>query len=154
MLDRRKFKFHMQVQVRNYEIDWQGVVHNAIYLHYFETGRIAYLEQVGVKVDVNSVQHESKVMVVRNEIDYRMPAQFGDVLDVYTRISFIRESSFAFEGILEHAISKKTIAENISFHVWINDRTNRPMRAPDEFRAIVGKFEGPDALITHPTTLI
>jgi acyl-CoA thioester hydrolase len=154
MLDRKKFKFHSQVRVRNYEIDWQGVVHNANYLLYFETGRIAYLEHIGVKVDINTIQHESRVMVVRNEIDYRLPARFGDVIDIHTRISFIRESSFAFEGILENAVSGKLIAENISFHVWLSDKTNRPLRAPDEFRAIVGKFEGPDALITYPTTAV
>lgn len=154
MLDKSKFQFKTQVRVRNYEIDWQGVVHNANYLLYFEVGRVAYLEHVGVKVDVNSIQHESKVVVVRNEIDYRAPARFDDLLDVYTRISFIRDTSFAFEGILENAATKLMVGENISFHVWMDYKKNRPMRIPDEFRGVIGKFEGDNALITMPTTLI
>ncbi len=154
MLDKSKFKFKTQVRVRNYEIDWQGVVHNANYLLYFEVGRVAYLEHVGVKIDVNSIQHESKVVVVRNEIDYRSPARFDDTLDVYTRISFIRDTSFAFEGMLEHAQTKTAIAENVSFHVWLDFRTNRPMQVPNEFRGVIRKFESDNALITIPTTLI
>ena len=154
MLDRSKFKFRTQIKVRNYEIDWQGVVHNGNYLLYFEAGRVAYLEHCGVKVDVNSIQHESKVVVVRNEIDYRAPARFGDVLDVFTRVSFIRDTSFAFEGIIEHSATEQLIAENVSFHVWLDDRTNKPMRVPDAFRATIGKFEGNQALITHPVTLV
>lgn len=154
MLDRSKFKFKTQIKVRNYEIDWQGVVHNGNYLLYFEAGRVAYLEHIGVKVDVNSIQHESKVVVVRNEIDYRAPARFGDVLDVYTRVSFIHKTSFAFEGIMEHAESKQLIAENVSFHVWLDDRTNKPLRVPDAFRGIIGRFEGEHALIAHPATLV
>lgn len=154
MLDKSKFKFKTQVRVRNYEIDWQGVVHNANYLLYFEVSRVAYLEHIGVKVDINSIQHESKVMVVRNEIDYQAPARFGDLLDVYTRISYIRDTSFAFEGILQHAESKQPIAENVSFHVWLDHRTNRPMRVPTEFRSVIRNFERDDALITMPTMLI
>jgi len=154
MLDKSKFNFKTQVRVRNYEVDWQGVVHNANYLLYFEVGRVAYLEDVGVKVDVNSIQHKSKIVVVRNEIDYRAPAQFNDLLDVYTRISFIRDTSFAFEGILEHAETKRLVGENVSFHVWLDHRTNEPMRVPDEFRSVIRRFEGDKALITMPTTLI
>jgi len=154
MLDKSKFKFKTQVRVRNYEIDWQGIVHNANYLLYCEVGRVAYLEHIGVKIDINSIQHESKIVVVRNEIDYRSPARFGDLLDVYTRISFIRDTSFAFEGILEHANSKMPIAENVSFHVWLDFRTNRPMQVPVEFRNVIRKFEGENALITIPQTLI
>ena len=153
MLDKSRFRFKTQVRVRNYEIDWQGIVHNANYLLYFEVGRVAYLEHVGVKVDINSIQHESKVVVVRNEIDYKSPARFDDVLDVYTRISFVRETSFAFEGILENAQSNILVAENVSFHVWLDHVTNKPLRVPDGFRAVVRKFEGENALITAPTTL-
>jgi acyl-CoA thioester hydrolase len=154
MLDKSKFKFHSQIRVRNYEIDVQGVVHNANYLLYFEIGRFAYLENLGVKLDVTIQQHESKVVVVRNEIDYRAPARFGDLLDVYTRISFIRDTSFAFEGILQHAESKQPIAENVSFHVWLDHKTNLPMRVPTEFRSVIRNFERDNALITMPTMLI
>ena len=154
MLDKSKFRFKSQLRVRNYEIDWQGVVHNANYLLYFESGRVDYLERIGVRVDVNSIQHESKVVVVRNEIDYRAPARFGDPLDVYTRVSFIRDTSFAFEGLIEHAETKKPIAENVSFHVWLNDRTNKPMRVPDEFRGIIRRFEGDNVLISAPVALV
>jgi acyl-CoA thioester hydrolase len=154
MLDKTKFKFKTQVRVRNYEIDWQGVVHNANYLLYFEVGRVAYLEHIGVKVDINSIQHESKVVVVRNEIDYRSPARFDDLIDVYTRVSFIRDTSFAFEGILEHAVTKRLIGENVSFHVWLNDKTNHPMTVPGSFRNVISRFEGDNAVITWPTTLV
>ncbi len=154
MLDKSKFRFKTQVRVRNYEIDWQGVVHNGVYLLYFEAARVAYLEHIGVKVDVNSIQHESKVVIVRNEIDYRAPARFGDVLDIFTRVSFIRDTSFAFEALMEHAEKKLLIAENVSFHVWLDERTNRPTRVPDAFRGIVRKFEGDSALISNPVTLV
>lgn len=149
-----EFKHKAQVRVRNYEVDWQGVVHNAVYLYYFEVGRIDYLEHLGIKIDLHTIQHESKVVVARNEIDYRSPARFGELIDVYTRISFIRNTSFAFEGILEETLSKRRIAENLSVHVWLDHRTNAPVRVGEEFRALVKKFEGDNVLIEQSTWFV
>src|SRR3970282_674932 len=99
-MDKSLFKFKNQVRVRNYEIDWQGIVHNAVYLLYFETGRIEYLKNLKVKIDMNNIQHENKVVLVRNEINYKSPARFDELLNVYTRISIIRNTSFTFESYI------------------------------------------------------
>ena len=152
-LDTSQFKHKTQVKVRNYEIDWQGIVHNAVYLYYFEIGRIAYLEHLGLTIDLNTIQHDAKVVVARNEIDYKASAHFGDVLDVYTRVAYIRNTSFAFEGILELATSKERIAENVSVHVWTDDRSNRPKTVGNDFRLKVQAYEGENVLITKPGTV-
>ena len=153
-MEKSRFKFKSQVRVRNYEIDWQGIVHNANYLLYFEVGRVAYLEQLGVKVDINSIQHESKIVVARNEIDYFSAARFGEVIDIYTRISFIRNTSFAFEGILEDSKGHRLIAENTCIHVWLDQRTNQPTPVLDSFRKVVQEYEGKNVSITWPTYLV
>ena len=141
-LDRSNFRHSTRIRVRNYEVDWQGIVHNANYLLYFETGRIAYLEQIGIPVNVDAVRGESRVVVARNEIDYRSPARFGDELDVLTRISYIRTTSFAFEGIIEAAPSGRLIAENVSVHVWLDGASGAPVRVGEVFRRLVSAFEG------------
>jgi acyl-CoA thioester hydrolase len=74
---RRKFNHSVPLQVRNYEVDWQGIVHNAVYLQYFEIGRMEYLKRIGVRVDLHSIVNESKVVVARNEVDYRSSSTFG-----------------------------------------------------------------------------
>jgi acyl-CoA thioester hydrolase len=148
--DRATFRFHSNLRVRNYEIDWQGIVHNATYLQYFETGRIAYLQHLGVQVDIHTIQHSSKVVLVRNELDYRSPARFGELLRIHTRIAFIRNSSFAFEGIMEEETTGRRIAENTAFHVWLDETTDRPRTVPGEFRKAVAAFEGAHALIDWP----
>jgi acyl-CoA thioester hydrolase len=133
------FKFRTRIRVKNYEIDWQGIVHNATYLLYFEEGRVEYLKNLGVKIDINSIQHEYKTVLVRNEIDYKSPAVFDEQLNVYTRISTIRNTSFTFEGIIEEATTKRLVAENVAVHVWLNPATNEPTRVSDEFRRLVHK---------------
>jgi acyl-CoA thioester hydrolase len=150
-MNKAKFKHVTQLRVRNYEVDWQGIVHNANYLHYFEVGRIEYLRQMGAKIDMNEIQGESKVVLVRNEIDYTTPAYFDDLLNVHTRMSFIKNSSFAMEGILERSKTLELVSTNIAFHVWLNPNTNKSKPVPDEFRRMVQQYEGSDCEIFWPT---
>jgi YbgC/YbaW family acyl-CoA thioester hydrolase len=147
-LQRSLFRFSTSLRVRNYEVDWQGIVHNAVYLHYFENARIAYLEAMGVKINLDAIRGESRIVVARNEIDYRKPARYGETLEILTRVSFVRETSFAFEGIIESG--GELVAENVAFHVWLDQHTGRPVRVGRWFREAVRRFEGNSALVLWP----
>ncbi len=142
-----QFKFKTQVRVRNHEVDWQGIVHNAVYLLYFEIGRAEYLKNLGVKIDINSIQHDYKVVLVRNEINYISPARFDELLDVHSRIARIGNTSFTFEGYIEEATTKRFVSENNAVHVWIDPRTNESAKVSDNFRKLVQKFEGNNVAI-------
>ncbi|MBI4417163.1 MAG: hypothetical protein HY563_00195, partial [Ignavibacteriales bacterium] len=50
--DPKLFGHRTELTVRNYEVDWQGIVHNAVYLLYFEMGRVEYLKQIGATLDL------------------------------------------------------------------------------------------------------
>ena len=152
MIDKKKFKHNVRVIVRNNEIDWQGIVHNAVYLHYFEVGLMGYFETIGFPIVINPLKMEWKVVIGRNEIDYRSPARFNETLDVYTRIAWIRNTSYALQGFIEEAKTKRLIAENASIHVWLDKETDMAATVPEFFRTIVRKYEGPDVLIATMTT--
>ena len=149
----QQFKFKTQVRVRNYEVDWQGIVHNAVYLLYFEIGRVEYLKNLGVKIDINSIQRDYKVVLARNEINYESPARFDELLNVHTRIASIRNTSFTFEAYIEEATTKRFISENSAVHVWLDPRTNESTKVSDGFRKLVQKFEGKNAAIEWQTHL-
>ena len=153
-MDKKLFRHRTTVRVRNYEIDWQGIVHNAIYLHYFEVGRIEYLTTIGAKVDINTINNQSKVVLARNEIDYRTPARYGDTIVVCSRISSIKNTSFIFEGLLERESDGATIAENVAVHVWLNNKTDRPAQVPDDFRQLVRTYEGEHCSIQRTTMIV
>ena len=152
-MDPAIFKHRIKLRVRNYEVDWQGIVHNANYLLYFETARIEYLKNLGVKVDINSIQHDSKVVLVRNEINYLSPVRFDDELEIFTRISYIKNTSFAFESFMEKSSNGQRMAENIAVHVWLNPKTDEPTRVSDEFRKAVLQFEGNSLTLFDKTSL-
>ena len=145
---KKLFRHVTELRVRNYEVDWQGIVHNAVYLLYFEVGRVEYLKQIGAALDLSGIRGHSKVVLVRNEIDYASSLAFDENLEVHTRISTIRNSSFLMEGMLVRKESGQAVSTNIAHHVWLDPGTNAPLRVPDTFRKLVQAYEGAQCSIT------
>ena len=145
------FKHKIQIYVRSYEVDWQGIVHNSNYLRYFEVGRIEYFKHIGAKVDMGTIKGENKIVLVRNEVDYEYPARFDELLNVYTRVTFVKDSSFGMEGLMESADGQRVLSRNVAYHVWLDPDTNRPKTIGDGFRKLVQQFEGDSCAIIWPT---
>jgi len=144
----RKFKHKFPVRVRNYHVDSQGIVHNAIYLEYCETGRVEYVRELGVHLLPTGVyDHGIMINVKRNEINYEAPAYVDDLIHVHTRISYIKNSSFCFEHLITHSDTGKLLVTQKSVQVNLNPSTKRPERLPDNLREIIIKFEGKDVEI-------
>lgn len=105
-----EFKHSTQVRVRTFEVDSQGIVHNLNYLKYLEIGRVEYRRNLGYNILPTGIFNDGlKVVVVRNEVDYKTFAYLDDVLNIYTRISWIKNSSFCFDQIIESDLNKQII---------------------------------------------
>ena len=79
MMDQDKYFFTLEIAVRDYELDSEGIVNNAIYLHYLEHTRHAFVTQEGIPF--GSLTSDGLIPVVRRlEIDYYTPLRSGDVM--------------------------------------------------------------------------
>lgn len=74
-----KYIFTLEIAVRDYELDSEGIVNNAIYLNYLEHTRHAFVKQEGIPF--GSLTSDGLIPVVRRmEIDYHTPLRTGDVM--------------------------------------------------------------------------
>ena len=71
------YSYKLEMKVRDYECDIQGVVNNANYQHYLEHARHEFLEHIGGSF---SQLHEQGVdpMVSRITLEYKRPLRGGD----------------------------------------------------------------------------
>jgi acyl-CoA thioester hydrolase len=136
------YRHRTVIRVRNFEVDWQGIVHNAVYLQYFETGRFEYLRAAGYQVDLLSVNRKSRVVLARNEIDYLYPASFDEELEVFTKVSLIGNKSYIFKGVIRNVKTQKLISRNNAVHVWLTQRTGKPRKIPRDFVKIIEAYQG------------
>lgn len=135
------FRHVTQIRVRTFEVDSQGIVHNINYLKYLEIGRVEYRRDLGYVLLPNGIFNDGlKVVVVRNEIDYKSPAYLDELLNIHTRISWIKNSSFCFEQIIESHVNRKIICYGKGILVSINS-LNLPESITENFKQEIKNFE-------------
>jgi len=135
------FNHQIEIRVRTFDIDMQGIVHNSVYLKYLEIGRIEYRRSYGYKILKSGQFNDGlTVIVAHNSIDYNSPAHIDDVLIVKTKISWIKNSSFCFEQIIVN--DKDTvICDGMGILVNLNPETKMPEPLPEKFIHEVQRYE-------------
>lgn len=72
-----KYVFQMPMQVRDYEVDAEGIVNNAEYLHYMEHTRHEFCKKAGFSF--REMQRDGiDPVVTRIEVDYKHSLGLGD----------------------------------------------------------------------------
>ena len=73
----KKYIFELPMKVRDYEVDVEGIVNNANYLHYLEHTRHEFCESAGLSfrdMHLNGIDP----VLSRVEIDYKTPLTLGE----------------------------------------------------------------------------
>ncbi len=131
--------FTLEIAVRDYELDSEGIVNNAIYLHYLEHTRHAFVKQEGIPF--GSLTSEGLVPVVRRmAIDYYTPLRSGDVM--LSRLWIEREGPrFIFhQDIFRKEDGQRVV--NAVVTIVCMDRDGRINRG-DELAARINKYLDP-----------
>lgn len=86
----------LELAVRDYELDLQGIVNNSVYQNYLEHARHEFLHAKGY--DFASLSKAGvDLVVVRAELDYKKPLTSGDRFFVDTQFRLIDRVRFAFD---------------------------------------------------------
>jgi acyl-CoA thioester hydrolase len=131
------FKYGCPVEVRFRDCDPIGHVNNAAYLTYLEVARFAYWRDVCGGRGWGDI----KFIMARAEVDYKAPAEQGDVLDVGLGITGFGRTSFVFEYELlnQHGI---LIARARTVQVMYDYAAEKPVPVPQAFKDRVFAYEG------------
>jgi acyl-CoA thioester hydrolase len=132
------FRFSTDVRVRFAETDAQSVVHNSVYLVWFEIARIAYLEEhAGGYPALRETGLES--FVLESYVRYRQPAHFDDRLRIHARVGGLRGARFRFD--YEVRREGELIADGWTAHACVDATTLRPTRIPQTLADAIAKAE-------------
>jgi acyl-CoA thioester hydrolase len=116
--------FEIQLKVRDYECDIQGIVNNAVYQSYLEHARHEYLQSKNISFK-KLTEQGILLMVSRIEMDFKRSLTSGDTFLVKLRIERQGLKLVFFEDIFrlsDHALCLKAKVEVIA---KINDKLSR-----------------------------
>ncbi len=141
-IDLSLFHHTIKEKVKFHEIDMMGVVNNAVYLNYFEDARVKYLQDLKIKYKLAEIMEgDSFFIMARNEINYLLPATFDDELIVYTKIEWIKNTSFSFKHVIVREKNNSIIADGGGILVHINLSTKEKQNLPTSFISAIQNFE-------------
>ncbi len=129
------WEFSEQWRVRQYELDSQGHVNNAVYLNYAEQVAIDHAEAAGFGRDFNQ-RHGGAWVVHRHTITYRRPAEYDDEVRVTTRVTSLGGVRATRRTTIQRAGDELLLAQAETEWTWVRLTDGRPTRIPAELVAL------------------
>jgi|TARA_B100000780_G_scaffold67642_1_gene44729 acyl-CoA thioester hydrolase len=126
----------IEILVRYSETDQMSFVYHGNYVKYFEIGRITWLKKLGISY--KKMEEEGILLpVIELSINFKKPALFDDKLILKTKLK--RIPSYMIEFDFEIKRDDKLITLGYTKLVFLNSKTNKPMRCPNNILKLIGK---------------
>jgi acyl-CoA thioester hydrolase len=121
-----------KLRVRYAEIDAQGHVNNAVYLSYFEVGRVEWLRAAGLSYRELEGRGYG-IVVVEALVRYRRAAFFDDELTLRTELAELNRATLRFEYVVLRG--GDVLVTGHTRHACVDLATGKPIRVPGEVLA-------------------
>ncbi len=130
-------KITTPVQVRFSDLDMARHVHNAVYLQYFELGRMDLLRHF-MEQDHDWVR--TGLILARNEVDHRKPIHLADPVQVQTWCGRIGDKSFDLMYSVQHVQDGSVFAEGRSVMVAFDYEKQASIALPKTWRTALARY--------------
>jgi acyl-CoA thioester hydrolase len=135
------FRFFHTLRVRFAETDLQAIVFNGNYLMYYDVAWTEYFRALGFAWK-DIIAAGADTVLARTTLEFKAPARFDDLLEIYTRVSRIGNTSITFEFEIYRTGEDQLLGAASSLYVCVDPQTLKPVRVPDTLRAWFTEFEG------------
>ena len=137
----KDFSHKTTVKVRFHEVDMLGVCNNAVYINFFEHARLEYVKEAELIPEGGIFSDGRLFFMVRNEINYLGHSFYDDELDVYSRVSYIKNSSFGYDHIIVRKKTGEVIVDGKGVVVIVDSKSRKSTPLTEEFIEKIRKFE-------------
>ena len=127
-----EFAYRHRLSVRFRDCDAMGHVNHAVYLTYFEQGRLTFWREL-----TGTPSPYTRVIIARAECDYRAPAHFGDELEIRVNVGDIGRSSFTLVYDIVQAGSDRLVASGKTVMVSYDYASATSVPLPDATRSLL-----------------
>ncbi len=126
MINMNDHHFELELQVRDYECDIQGIVNNAVYQNYLEHCRHKFLNSVGL--DFAQLHNDGiDAVVIKAELDYKFPLRPGDDFLIHLKMKKQGRLRIIFDQhIIRKADEKLMVNARITAVLTKNSRPISP----------------------------
>lgn len=134
---KHEYIFELPMKVRDYEVDSEGIVNNAVYLHYLEHTRHEFCDWAGTSF---RSMHERGIdpVLSKVEIEYKTPLGLGEKFTSCLNIS--REGArFIFHQDLYNSDGKPVVKAKVACVSTIQGKLTRGEELAEAFSKFLAK---------------
>ena len=128
----KEFKYITKIYYE--DTDAGGVVYYANYLKFLERARSEAIYSLGIS-NTEILDKEGVIIIVKScNIEYKKPAKFEDEIEVVSKISEVKNSSFKMLQVIKKKSDIISVAEVVLVTV---NKKGKPVRIPDVLKKLI-----------------
>lgn len=124
-------------EVRDSELDAQGVVNNANYFIYMAHARHKFAESININF-VEMARNNQNLFLISSHIDFKFPLKSGDKFFIETKIIPEGKIRFAFEQVVKK-LDGTIAAIGLNTCVCIDENNRRRPYLPEQIVNVLSK---------------
>ncbi len=129
--------FSVEMEVRDYECDLQGIVNNSVYQNYLEHARHKFLLHKGLDFAALTAA-KIHLVVLKAELEYKASLTPGDLFTVSVRMEAEGRLKWAFVQEIRKQPEGKLMLKGRITGVSLNEK-GRPFQAPQVMEMLGGE---------------
>ncbi len=139
----REYPIHLELPVLWGNMDAFGHVNNLIYMRWFESVRIVYLEAVGSMGPESEAAYPGIGPILGNiDCRFKIPLEYPDTITVGARVTEIGEDRFNMEHKVVSHKHGKVAAEGHGLIVCVDYKRGGKVAIPQAWREAIARLEG------------
>ncbi len=117
-----------------HDTDCGGVVYYSKYLEHLEEGRTEMLVSKGINVS-EFLAKDLMFVIVHIDVKYKSSAHHGDVINIYSNIDKVGNTSIHFSQTIKR--DDVVLVQAQTVWVCVDKKTVTPVTIPEEFRKLL-----------------
>lgn len=136
------FRFKVPIQVRFSDTDMLGHINNVSYFSYFETGRLAYFEELNLSPYLFNLEQQQSIVTANLECQYLREIRLGQPIDLWIKCERIGKSSLDLAYAIHLPKVNTVAAVGRGTVVLISIATGKSCPLPEKVHQILTEYEG------------
>ncbi|HBQ20753.1 MAG: hypothetical protein A2Z91_08215 [Deltaproteobacteria bacterium GWA2_38_16] len=125
--------------IRFFDVDAMGHTNNAVYFTYFEEARMSYFMALGFTQ--KKFLEECPFILANASCDYKSPSYMGDILDIYTGVTQLKNASFVMEYEMKTRKDQRLVAQAKTILVTFDYKAQKVIPIPKELKQQIQDYE-------------
>ena len=137
-LKKSDFKVFWETRIRYYELDPQGIMHNANYLAFYDQAVVEYFRDLDYDYEKEIRNTNKDFHTVQVVVQYNKPLYFDDEIEIGLKIKEVGNTSMTWVmGMFMKKTAELASASEI-VHVYTDMKTGKPTTITDDLKKKLG----------------